>query len=191
MATCLAPYRRRAGGTSTGAACAPASTRRSSCCWSPILFAGAPGALFGTIRQELTPTGRPLAVLLRISAPQGVSLDYTTSQMRKIERTDPAAARFRRDRQHLRERRPERRTNSGFMVMTLAPWDQRERSQQQIVGDRPQAKRRCLACASSPLQPNSLGIRGAGSGLQFALIGNSYTEFGEAALKRCRGDGEG
>jgi hydrophobic/amphiphilic exporter-1 (mainly G- bacteria), HAE1 family len=30
-------------------------------------------------------------------------------------------------------------------------------------------------------QPNSLGIRGAGSGLQFALLGNSYERLGEAA----------
>ena len=31
--------------------------------------------------------------MLRVSAPQGVSLDYTTQQMRRIEATDPAAAR--------------------------------------------------------------------------------------------------
>ncbi|TIN48634.1 MAG: efflux RND transporter permease subunit, partial [Mesorhizobium sp.] len=43
-----------------------------------VLFAGTAFTLFGTIRQELTPTEDRAAVLLRISAPQGVSLDYTT-----------------------------------------------------------------------------------------------------------------
>ena len=51
-----------------------------------VLFAGTAFALFGTIRQELTPTEDRAAVLLRISAPQGVSLDYTPQQMQKIEK---------------------------------------------------------------------------------------------------------
>ena len=46
--------------------------------------------------------------MLRISAPQGVSLDYTTQQMRRDRAADPAAARFRRDREHLRQCRPGR-----------------------------------------------------------------------------------
>ncbi|TGS87315.1 efflux RND transporter permease subunit, partial [bacterium M00.F.Ca.ET.177.01.1.1] len=51
-----------------------------------LLFAGIAFTLFGTIRQELTPSEDRAVVLLRISAPQGVSLDYTTEQMQKIER---------------------------------------------------------------------------------------------------------
>ena len=51
-----------------------------------MLFAGAAFSLFGTIRQELTPSEDRAVVLLRINAPQGVSLDYTTQQMQKIER---------------------------------------------------------------------------------------------------------
>src|SRR5206468_2040290 len=83
-----------------------------------------------TIRQELTPTEDRAVVLLRINAPQGVSLDYTTEQMRKIEQLI----------QPLRDSGEIRSTfenagnngsyNSGFMVMTLAPWDERSRSQQ-------------------------------------------------------------
>ena len=44
-----------------------------------VLFAGTAFALFGSIRQELTPTEDRSVVLLRINAPQGVSLDYTTA----------------------------------------------------------------------------------------------------------------
>src|SRR6185312_3711784 len=51
-----------------------------------VLFAGTAFTLFGTIRQELTPTEDRSVVLLRINAPQGVSLEYTTSQMERIER---------------------------------------------------------------------------------------------------------
>lgn len=34
-----------------------------------------------------------------------------------------------------------------------------------------------------PVQPNSLGIRGAGNGLQFALVGNDRKALGDAAVK--------
>ena len=102
--------------------------------------------------------------MLRITAPQGVSLDYTTQQMRAHRGADPAAARFRRDRRHLRDRRPERPDyNSGFMVLTLAPWDERERaasrrSSPSITG-LPQAGagrphlRRCSRTASASAAP--------------------------------------
>ncbi len=50
-----------------------------------LLFAGTAFAMFSTIRQELTPTEDRSVVLLRINAPQGVSLDYTAAQMRRIE----------------------------------------------------------------------------------------------------------
>ena len=73
--------------------------------------------------------------LLRINAPQGVSLDYTTQQMRRIEELI----------QPLRDSGEIQATfanagqggsvNSGFMVMTLAPWDERERTQQEIMAD--------------------------------------------------------
>ena len=35
----------------------------------------------------------------------------------------------------------------------------------------------------TPVQPNSLGIRGAGSGLQFAIVGNNFQQLGDAANK--------
>ncbi len=73
-----------------------------------VLFAGAAFALFGTIRQELTPSEDRSVVLLRISAPQGVSLDYTAGADAPHRGPDPADARRRRDRGDLPERRPER-----------------------------------------------------------------------------------
>ncbi|UCI21124.1 efflux RND transporter permease subunit [Mesorhizobium sp. B2-1-8] len=148
-----------------------------------VLFAGVAFTLFGTIRQELTPTEDRAAVLLRISAPQGVSLDYTTQQMQKIERLI----------QPLRDSGEIISTfesagrngayNSGFMVMTLAPWDERSRSQQQIMAEIRQLTKEVPNVRIFPVQPNSLGIRGAGNGLQFALVGNDRKALGDAAVK--------
>ncbi|MBL8581854.1 MAG: efflux RND transporter permease subunit, partial [Rhizobiaceae bacterium] len=145
------------------------------------LFAGAAYFAFFTVRQELTPLEDRSVVLMRVSAPQGVSLDYTTQQMAAIERLI----------QPLRDSGEIVSTfanagqggsvNSGFMVMTLAPWSDRQRSQQQIVADINKLTREVPGVRAFVIQPNSLGIRGAGSGLQFAIVGNDYAELGAAA----------
>src|SRR5690606_29786878 len=67
------------------------------------------------------------------------------------------------------------------MVMSLAPWHERERSQQQILDDISGRLEAVPGVRAFAFQPNSLGIRGAGSGLQFALSGNSYAELTAAA----------
>ena len=148
-----------------------------------VLFAGVAFSLFGTIRQELTPSEDRAVVLLRISAPQGVSLDYTTAQMRKIEDLIQPL----RDSGEIVSTFEAAGNNnsysSGFMVMTLAPWDERERSQQQIVAQISDLVKTVPSIRVFPVSPNSLGIRGAGNGLQFALVGNDRKALSAAADK--------
>ena len=69
------------------------------------------------------------------------------------------------------------------MVLSLAPWDKRERSQQDIVAQLTGLLKQVPGARITSVQPNSLGIRGAGNGLQFAIVGNSYKELGDAANK--------
>ncbi|RVD12562.1 efflux RND transporter permease subunit, partial [Mesorhizobium sp. M7A.F.Ca.ET.027.02.1.1] len=148
-----------------------------------VLFAGTAFTLFGTIRQELTPTEDRAAVLLRISAPQGVSLDYTTQQMQKIERLIQPMRDSGEMRSTFENAGQNGSYNSGFMVMTLAPWNERSRSQQEIMAEISQLTRQVPSVRIFPVQPNSLGIRGAGNGLQFALVGNDRKALGDAAVK--------
>ncbi|TIT47592.1 MAG: efflux RND transporter permease subunit, partial [Mesorhizobium sp.] len=148
-----------------------------------VLFAGIAFTLFGTIRQELTPTEDRAAVLLRINAPQGVSLDYTTQQMQKIERLIQPMRDSGEIRSTFENAGQNGSYNSGFMVMTLAPWDERSRSQQEIMAEISQLTKQVPSVRIFPVQPNSLGIRGAGNGLQFALVGNDRKALGDAAVK--------
>ncbi|TPJ44169.1 efflux RND transporter permease subunit [Mesorhizobium sp. B2-5-13] len=148
-----------------------------------VLFAGIAFALFGTIRQELTPTEDRAAVLLRINAPQGVSLDYTTQQMQRIERLIQPMRDSGEIRSTFENAGQNGSYNSGFMVMTLAPWDERSRSQQEIMAEISQLTRQVPSVRIFPVQPNSLGIRGAGNGLQFALVGNDRKALSDAAVK--------
>ncbi|WP_187968247.1 efflux RND transporter permease subunit [Aquibium microcysteis] len=148
-----------------------------------ILFAALAGSLYPTIKSELTPSEDRSQAFLRISAPQGVSLDYLAQQMRAIETLL----------QPLRESGEITSTfaiagsggssNSGFMVLRLADWQDRERSQQAIVADISRIVQNVPGVRAFAFQPNSLGIRGAGSGLQFAVAGNNYADLREAAQK--------
>jgi len=146
-----------------------------------VLFGATAFGVSGLIRQELTPPEDRSQVFMRISAPQGVSIDYLAQRMGEIERLV----------QPFRDNGEITNTfgisgsggssNSGFMVMTLAPWSERERTQQEIVNDVNALMSQVPGVRAFANQPNSLGIRGAGSGLQFALAGNSYAELGAAA----------
>jgi HAE1 family hydrophobic/amphiphilic exporter-1 len=149
-------------------------------------FTAVGGGAFTLLKSELTPTEDRSRVMLRVQAPQGVSLDYTQAQMRKVEdglqpllKSGEIANVFSISGQG-------GSVNSGFMVLTLAPWSDRTRTQQQIASDIARMTAKIPSIRAFPMQPNSLGIRGAGNGLQVALIGNDYTKLGAAAATLVR-----
>lgn len=149
-----------------------------------LLFAGTAGVLFGTIKSELTPSEDRSIAFMRISAPQGVSLDYLSQEMRQIE----TMLQPYRDSGEIISTFSIAGSggskNSGFMVMRLAPWEERSRSQQEILAEISALVRDVPGVRAFAFQPNSLGIRGAGSGLQFAVAGSvSYAQLGETAEK--------
>ncbi|MGD9914095.1 MAG: efflux RND transporter permease subunit [Rhizobiaceae bacterium] len=148
-----------------------------------VLFAGAAFAAFGLIRQELTPVEDRSLVAMRIQAPQGVSLDYTAAQMRELERLVQPLIQSGEVVNTFANAGQGGSVNGGFMVLTLAPWDKRERTQQQIAADVVEYAKQVPGIRVFPIQPNSLGIRGAGSGLQFAIVGSDYGVLNETALK--------
>lgn len=134
-----------------------------------------------TIPRELTPREDRAVALLSVSAPQGVSLDFTAAQMRKLENLVTPLIDNGEVTNVFSIAGIRGSANSGFMVLTLAPWEERSRSQNEIVGEVNRLVASVPGVRAFAIQPNSLGIRGAGRGLQFAMVGNSYDELGEAA----------
>ncbi len=144
------------------------------------LFAATAVFVGSGIRQELTPPEDRAVALLRVSAPQGVSLNYTTSKMQEIETAV----------QPLVEAGEIRNVfsitgfgadNSGFMVMSLAKWGERARGQGEIVDEINGKLREIIGVRAFAIQPNSLGIRGAGRGLSFAITGDDYGQLAEVS----------
>src|SRR5690606_14989385 len=69
----------------------------------------------------------------------------------------------------------------GNMTLTLAPWEERSRSQQEIAAEISTLMTQVPGVRASVRQGNSLGIRGGGSGLQFAVAGSDYALLAETA----------
>jgi HAE1 family hydrophobic/amphiphilic exporter-1 len=141
-----------------------------------LMVAAAALALSRTIPQELTPREDRAVALMLISAPQGVSLDYTRAKMTEIERLVAPLQQSGEVINVFAIAGRRGAVNSGFMVLTLAPWGERTRSQAEIVGQVNGMLSGVPGVRAFAIQPNSLGIRGAGNGLQFAFVGNSYEQ---------------
>lgn len=143
-----------------------------------LLFAASSYFVYGNLRQEITPPEDRSQISLRVSAPNTVSLDYVRTQMTRVEsmlqpfvdsgeiRSIFVLSGF---------------GTGGFMTLTLAPWGERERSQQEIATDITALMTQVPGVRASVGQGNSLGIRGGGSGLQFAVVGSDYAVLAEAA----------
>jgi HAE1 family hydrophobic/amphiphilic exporter-1 len=148
-----------------------------------VLFAGAAALAFGTLRQELTPAEDRSSIAISVNAPNTVSLDFTQTEMQKIEDLVAPYKASGEATSIFSISGFGASTNSGFIIVTLAPWEQRTRTQQQIANEITGKLTQVPGVRATIRQGNSLGIRGGGSGLQFALVGDNYQTLADAAQK--------
>ncbi len=144
-------------------------------------FAAVAGVEFFGIKQELTPPEDRSQITIVVQAPQNVSLSYTNTKMAAIEglikplkdagevATVFSISGFGGS------------TNRGIVVVGLVPSDQRKRGQAEIAVDINRFIAQVPGVRAFAVSPNSLGVRGGGNGLQFALVGVSYDVLAKAA----------
>ncbi|MDQ0421341.1 HAE1 family hydrophobic/amphiphilic exporter-1 [Peteryoungia aggregata LMG 23059] len=147
-----------------------------------VMFSAAAYGAFTAIRSELTPREDRSMVMMRLTTPQGSSLAYTRDQLQRVEE-NLQPLRDSGEIQNIFSISGQGASNSAFMVMTLAPWSERARTQDQIVQDVNAAAARVPALRGNVFQSNSLRIRGAGNGLQMALVGSTHDKLTGAALQ--------
>jgi len=154
-----------------------------------LLFAAAAGFAFTKLPSELTPPEDRGFVPMSVRSPQGVTVEYTADQLRAVERilkplvdSGEVVNTF---------ATAQGQGGGGFMFVTLAPWGERQRSQQQITADLNRRLQSVPGIQVTPFTANSLGIRGGGQGLQFSLTGTEYKDIADAAdgfMKRIEAD---
>ncbi|AGF75280.1 efflux RND transporter permease subunit [Bartonella vinsonii] len=151
--------------------------------FASLIFAGLCVGGYTKLQQELTPAEDRALIFLVINGPQGISTQYLNEQVEKIETSL----------QPLRDAGEIANSysiagiggssNTAFLILLLSSWDKRLRSQQEIVEDVNVKVRQFPAVFVFAAQGNSLGIRGTGQGLQFAILGNDYTKLQPIADK--------
>ncbi|HUT51415.1 MAG TPA: efflux RND transporter permease subunit [Alphaproteobacteria bacterium] len=146
------------------------------------VFAVGAYLVYLALPQELTPSEDRGVMLIVAQAPQGVNLDYMTTQVAKAERilADYVKSGEVRNVLSLVGRGG---ANRAFIIVPLADWSKRKRSQQTIQAE---LRRRMATIPGVRMvmrSPNSLGIRGAGTGLNFAVVGSDYDKMAAEAEK--------
>ncbi|PWG65471.1 efflux RND transporter permease subunit [Spiribacter halobius] len=150
-----------------------------------LLAAGGAALLFPQLERELLPPEDRGLLFISASGPDGAGLTYTERQANRME----AAVR------PLLESGEVARLftivgrydpNRALIVAPLAPWDERSRSQQAIAADLRAGLEGIPGAQIRVGSPNSLNLRGVGSGLEVALLGNDYETLYAAARELAR-----
>jgi HAE1 family hydrophobic/amphiphilic exporter-1 len=137
-----------------------------------LVFAAAAFVSYRFLPNELTPQEDRGFVPISVNAPQGSTVDYADSQMREVERlAAPYLASGEATNLFAMSRGG---GGGGFMFLTLAPWDERSRSQAEISGELNRSLQTIPGVQVRAFAGNSLGIRGGGQGLSFSVAGNDY-----------------
>ncbi|MEQ9642619.1 MAG: efflux RND transporter permease subunit [Alphaproteobacteria bacterium] len=148
-------------------------------------FAGLAWVVYLDLPKELLPSEDRGQFFIVATGPDGVGLPYTERQAEQVEAvlrpyvdsgeiTSLFTIVGRWD------------LNRTFVLAPLAPWDERERGQQEIVAE----LRGKMAALPGVVvwfrTPNSLGLRGNRGNLEVALIGTDYSHLFEASKVMAR-----
>jgi len=135
--------------------------------------------LFQSLPKEFAPTEDRGAIIVRIQAPEGASLDYTRDRVKEIERAilplqeqglvgstlSQVAPGFARPSP----------VNEGLVIVRLVPWEQRNQSQQDIVRQLTPKVSNFPGARVSVVNPPAFGGAGGfGQPIQFVLGGPDY-----------------
>ncbi|MEM9497153.1 MAG: efflux RND transporter permease subunit [Pseudomonadota bacterium] len=142
-----------------------------------LAFAGASLALYSGLPKEITPPEDRGTIFVSLRSASSASLSYTSEQVSiaeallqpYVDSGEVVAI------QSLIGRGG---SNSAFVIIRLALWENRSRSQQEITAELQARLGQIAGAVVSLRSPNSLGIRGAGRGVQFAVVGKEYETLG-------------
>ena len=130
--------------------------------------------LFGALDEELVPPEDRGALHVFATGPDGVSLAYSDRQADRIEEIlQPYVERGEVERVLTTVGRWD--LNRVYAMARLAPWDERTRSQQEIVKELRRAMSGVPGARVRVWSPNSLGWRvSSATGIEVALLGTEY-----------------
>jgi hydrophobe/amphiphile efflux-1 (HAE1) family protein len=145
-----------------------------------LVFAGFAVLAYTSIPREITPTEDRGVIQIRLGTQQGTNLDYMLSKAKIVEEV-LGELKARGEVTDVLSMVGRGGANRAFIIAPLAHWSKRERSQQQIQRELLTRLADVAGLSVTVLSPNSLGIRGGGQGLRFAVVGTEYDRIADAA----------
>ncbi|MEO9902597.1 efflux RND transporter permease subunit [Nisaea sp.] len=150
-----------------------------------LVIAGGAWMTFNNLDQELLPSEDRGRIYVRGDGPDGVSLEYSNRQADLMEAVlQPYVDSGEISSVFTIVGRWD--LNRTFISTPLAPWEERVRSQQEILSEIRQKMSKIPGVRVRAYSPNSLNIWSAGSGVEVALVGNDYLRLFEAAKTLAR-----
>ncbi|MBB5520001.1 efflux RND transporter permease subunit [Amphiplicatus metriothermophilus] len=150
----------------------------------PFIAAGvfAAGAVttFNMLPKELTPPEDRGRLFIQVRVQQSASFDYLEEKIRQVEdRLAPIVESG--DVRGVLSIAGAGGGNSGFIIVQLKDWSARKRTQQEIEAAAEPLISSVPGAQVFLRRGNSLGIRGAGQGLQFAVAADDYEAAADVA----------
>jgi multidrug efflux pump subunit AcrB len=145
-----------------------------------VVLAGACAGLYQALDQELLPPEDRGVLYVNATGPDGVGLTYTERQADRLEAIlQPLVTSGEAEYLYTIVGRYD--LNRARVTAPLIPWEERERSQQEIAAALADEFARVPGARVSVSNPNSLNLRDADGGLEVALIGSDYGRLYEVA----------
>ena len=145
-----------------------------------LVFAAGSVVVYQNAAKELTPVEDRGRVFAMVIGQEGASFSYLDHRVLEIESRMQAMV-DNGEAEEILSISGIGGSNRAFVIMRLHDWSERSKSQadyetelRRLVSDIPGA-------STIIRRGNSLGIRGAGQGLKFAIVGNDYTAAADAA----------
>lgn len=138
-----------------------------------LVFAALSFGLYRSLPQEITPTEDRGYFFASVTAPGSASLDYTAAQVAKVEALF-APYREAGEVDVVQSIIGRGRTSSAFVIARLTDWESGRRDQAEIQREINRRLQSIPGVRVFARSGNSLGIRGGGRGLTFALAGTDY-----------------
>jgi len=136
--------------------------------------------VFQATPKELTPTEDRGRVFMMVFGQEGSNFDYLDRKVLEIEsRLQPIVDEGRAS--NLTSITGVRGGQISFVILRLPDWSERSASQQDFESEIRRRIANIPGVTAIIRSGNSLGIRGAGQGLQFAVVGDDFLEAAEAA----------
>lgn len=138
--------------------------------------------LIGQIPTAFTPQEDQGIFFTRVSGPEGASFDFMQKQMRLVEASvmpevdSGDVAKFL---VFLPGWGSSESVNSGIVLVTMVPWEERNRSTQEVMATLVQKWQQIPGIRAFPFMRSGMTRGGGGQPVQFVLGGSSYEELAE------------